>query len=59
MTIIRSALLRALDPIKIIQDITATGVTIELLQLFNLPYSYSTSSVIFIFPFHELGHRQC
>jgi hypothetical protein len=37
MTIIRTALLRALDPIKIMQDITAKGVTTELLQLFNLP----------------------
>jgi hypothetical protein len=37
MTIIRTALLRVLDPVKILQDITANGVTTELLQLFNLP----------------------
>jgi hypothetical protein len=37
MTIIRTALLRALDPIKIMQGITANGVTPELLKQFGLP----------------------
>ncbi|MEA3457290.1 MAG: IS66 family transposase [Candidatus Thermoplasmatota archaeon] len=37
MTIIRTALLRGLAPIKILQNITANGVTPELLKQFGLP----------------------
>jgi hypothetical protein len=37
MTIIRTSMLKALDPVKILQDITANGVTPELLERFGLP----------------------
>jgi hypothetical protein len=37
MTIIRTVILRALDPVKILQNIMANGVTAKLLEQFGLP----------------------
>jgi hypothetical protein len=37
MTIIRTALLRALDPVEILRSIITNGVTSDLLKLFQLP----------------------